>query len=513
MDIYLINGDVFLEEIQIVLVEHFGLSEDAASILTMQKILPHIKQLRSNLNFLIETEYIDKVYRDSYYNYYSTKLNEYKRSCLKVSIFDCDLEYDFFRDKSTVVKLKENFLGFFVLRPTEPNIIGRSIISPKALVTNNFQTCIAFIPTTVLSIKFDVRGFPHSSQDAETITCAETALWAIFEYFGNKYSEYKPILPSQILGKLKNISHERQMPSKGLLIHQMSYVLREFGLEPKIYSRSEYNHDFEKLISMYIESGIPLIIALDNLKYITNPGFSDATRYIGHASLCIGREMICDEMIDNLTTLNSPYSNLNDSILENELSIFDLDDIRKKFIFIDDNMPVYQNAFLDHPCDHYSSADWSKCEISYFIAPLHKKVYLEAYEVKNFALALLLSGNFSINKKSNFTIKAFLTSCRSYKQYIAFNELLVAEAKDEILEQKMPKFIWVIELSTKELSKQGLVNGLLIIDATEPNLYNIEPLILGMYNNIVLKYSNLLKNLERIPLSLQPFRQFDSNLK
>lgn len=55
------------------------------------------------------------------------------------------------------------------------------------------------MPTKVLGVKLFIEGFPHSSQDSETITCAETTIWAAMEYFGTRYSDYKPVLPSTII--------------------------------------------------------------------------------------------------------------------------------------------------------------------------------------------------------------------------------------------------------------------------------------------------------------------------
>src|SRR5690242_11625570 len=35
----------------------------------------------------IETKYVDKLYRDEFYHYYSSKLSEYKRDCIRLSFF------------------------------------------------------------------------------------------------------------------------------------------------------------------------------------------------------------------------------------------------------------------------------------------------------------------------------------------------------------------------------------------------------------------------------------------
>ena len=67
------------------------------------------------------------------------------------------------------------------------------------------------------------------------------------EYFGNKYPEYKPVLPSKIVEVLQKLSAERQVPSTGLNIQQMAYALKEFGFGTKIYGKKEFGEDFKKL--------------------------------------------------------------------------------------------------------------------------------------------------------------------------------------------------------------------------------------------------------------------------
>jgi hypothetical protein len=278
------------ELVKQLLIEEFSIDEKFAIQLS-NIYKQHFDELSDTCFLLAETNYVDKVYRDSYYTYYSSKLVPYKRDCVRISIFEGEVKEEYFTDNNYLSVIQKNYRGFIILRPTEPQIIGRSIISPMALKNNGFLSCSAKINTTVNSIKVRVDGFPHSSQDSETISCAETTLWAIMEYFGNKYPEYKPVLPSTIIKSLNKVSFERQVPSKGLNIQQMSFALKEFGFGTRIYSLGSYNNDFKRLLSTYIESGIPIIIAIDN----RHKGGG-----IGHALLCIGRQKIEDENIERI---------------------------------------------------------------------------------------------------------------------------------------------------------------------------------------------------------------------
>jgi hypothetical protein len=482
------------------LIEQFHQPESFAQSLARGPILQHLGKLKDSCYLVAESPYVDKVYRDSYYHYYSSKQNKYDRDCIRLSIFDEPIELTDFRDPARIEVITKKYLGFIVLRPTTPKIIGRSTISPKALKDNTFLCCYTTVHSTVNSIKMKVDGFPHSSQDTETISCAETTLWALMEYFGTKYPEYKPTLPSKIISALSKVSTERQVPTKGLNVEQMSYALKEFGFGTRVYSERVYKQNFKKLFSTYIESGIPLIIDLNN--FATNGG-------IGHASICIGHEDIIDhKLIDQIPENNNLHEDIVNDVKTKGLKIFDWDDIDKEYVFIDDNFPCYQKALFDKPAIHYPTR-WHDCKIKHFIVPLYPKIYLEAYEAKNYVLKFLTKLPNVVSNNKEVLIRFFLTSSRSYKDRLALNSSFDQTTKDFILETPMAKFIWVAELSTKDLIKEKKADGLILVDATEANISFHKALIMSAYGG---KYRTTSK-LSGIDISLPPFIIYENNLK
>ncbi len=466
-------------------------------------IYVHFNQISDDAYFVVEAPYVDRVYRNSYYNYFSSKNRQYQRNGIRVSIFNDEISASDFRNENKRKELSEKFMGFIVLRPTEPNLIGRSIISPKVLKNKKFAICTTKVQTTVNSLKFTVEGFPHSSQDTETISCAETSIWSIMEYFSNRYPKYSSVLPSTIIRTLNGVSSERQLPSKGLNVQQISFALREFGLGTKIYSKNEYGEMFNNLLSTYVESGIPLVIAMEN-KY-----------NIGHALLCIGHEKPTDKQIDNLQQKTFTNQRLKDKYDKKGISIFDYHDIQEKYVFIDDNHPVYQTNFLDTPSRNYlpDFPEWAGCKITYFIAPLYTKIYLEAYEAQNFIYQFLINPIFILEHSTEIFVKLFLTSTRSYKNWLATNNSFNSLVKEIILETTMPKFVWVAELSSKKLMKKGRANGIIILDATEANILFQKPLILAAYNGFYYNFAPDLSKGEKLKLDLDEFSIYRNNLK
>lgn len=502
--------------------EDFGLSEKSAKFLISKKVMQHLKRFKSNIKLIIERNYVDKVYRDSYYTYYASKRTHYGKDAIKLSFFseeDGEITLDMFRHKDKVSFLENHYRGFIVLRPTPPYIVGRSAIAPNLLANNTFKTCLAYIPSTAMGLKVSVQAFPFSSQDTETISCAETMIWALMEYYGNKYPEYSPVLPSKILNILKQNIVERQLPSSGLSVESMSYLLKECGFGPKLYSREEFAADFNQLLSCYVESGIPIIVALDNAKAVQDKTIE---RLIGHAVLCIGHEEINEYKIRAIA-----YQELSIEGNSNQLRIKDWDNIEKNFIFVDDNFPVYQSSSLERPTERYLSIpeedysdveskknadlEWDSCEISHFIVPLYKKIYLEAYVAKTFVKKLLTSKFFSFSDRKEIYIRTFLCSARSYRKYVILNDM-IDDWKSIILNKSFPKFVWVTEVSTDNIPT-GKANGLILLDATEANTLDYRPLIVAMCNGFLLQYDKSSQAITSYQATGTPFTIFDRNLK
>lgn len=414
-------------------------------------------RLSENLIYFFEYPYVEKYYRDTFYNYYSKKHISPHRDSIRISIFNSEL------DTLNYVSLPDNdiekyYLGFLTLRPTSYRMLGHTFISPLALKEINFISCLTRKSSLVLGKKLSVTGFPFCSQDNEAITCAESTLINLFDYFATKYPEYKILLPSQINKILTVHSSQRQLPSKGLLTSDISYVLKKLGFGSKIYS-TDNNDDsathldkkkFKELMYHYVESGIPLIASLSNKVH-------------SHAVLIIGREKI-DKEISFKKRFNFKSSN----------SKNDFSTAFKKLLIMDDNNAPYELVDYDKPIYDSEINDYYK--FASFVVPLYSRVYLDAYEFEIGFFALIDS--FSkhsgtknikfIDNKKNYITRFFLASSRSYKNYIGNLEQISEDMKMLILNKSMPKFIWVGEIIFGDIyNNKSIINSIIVMDATE----------------------------------------------
>jgi hypothetical protein len=406
-----------------------------------------LTRLRKDVWFVIERPYVDRHYRDTYYSFFSSKFKKLGRNCIRVHIFDGKITENELLDKK--INLDDRYMGFFIIRPLMHRILGRSLISPKALLNKDFVCCLMKGRGSLLGRNLTVYGFPHIVQDAETHTCAESALWSYIEYFGSKYSQYKPLLPSKIIKTLLDSTEHRILPSIGLTEKELAKCLNDNGFQCQIYYKVFINDPhgeniFFRLLRTYVESGIPLLLFLENEK--------DA-----HAVLVIGHEMdrsSYDVEKSSKSLWKEPW--------------VDISFVDRKMVFIDDNCSPYQVADLSKPTAHYDK-EMKDMKISSFIVALPVHVYLVAEKVYDLVSKILTDPDVGPQvSDGKWITRLLLTGSQSFKHYLSNVDNKMADViRSPLLHLSLPKFIWLCELyKADKFNPEGHCSGLLLIDPT-----------------------------------------------
>ena len=128
-------------------------------------------------------------------------------------------------------------------------------------------------------------AFPYSMQDTEAMTCAETALLNLMDYYGTHFPEYRTAVPSEIAELVHNNRHDRSLPSAGLSKEIISMIFLHTGFSPKIYDSGAYKDQDDRkrmtalrhIMHYHIESGIPVAVTL-----------REDGGDLGHVLICIG---------------------------------------------------------------------------------------------------------------------------------------------------------------------------------------------------------------------------------
>ncbi len=460
------------------LLHHFGLERAAERKRSVGTLRRFLDQMKPELFVCIEYPYVDKLYRDEYYHYYSSKLYDYNRNCIRLSFFAGEIRYEDFRNEHRKDFLQEHYRGFLVLRPTFPYIIGRSILSPDVFLNAPVVTTSVCYPATVNGLKLEIHGFPHAAQDTEMMVCAETTIWSLMEYFSYRYPEYKPVLPSHIHKILSTYSSQRQIPSNGLTALEISYAIKQLGFGVKLYSRDAYQEGFERILKSYVESGIPVTAFLEN------------DLGIGHVVNIVGR-----------VAAHKAMSHFQEG--SNTSNYYDLFD---EYVVIDDNHAPYRVIPLDKPALHYVGyPQWEGCKISSFIVPLYSKIYMEADQA--FQLTRLALRHLPQTGQQRLILRTLLSSSRSFKHAIALNPTLDETVKELILHISMSKFIWLTEIAAEEDHAAGKARGMILMDATDRRENGI---LASYFENTYIASAH--GKPETIHVPLQPFSIFH-NLK
>lgn len=184
-------------------------------------------------------------------------------------------------------------------------------------------------------------------------------------------------------------------------------------------------------------------------------------------------------------------------------------------VLIDDNFPCYQVADYDNPTRNYvkkGDSSWDGMKITYFIAPLYSKVYMDA------GVAIAASkyiANDVINVPEKSAMRTFLTSSRTYRDYLASNPQLDRGQKEALLSFSFPRFIWITEISSVSNFQANMAEMTIIIDATAgKSIKNISSVIYILAGSNIHYYDENLKKFigksVRMPAMIEAF---NGNLK
>lgn len=403
---------------------------------------------------IVEFPYADKDYLSTFYIHYSKKIKEYTKDCYRLHVFN-----------------NNDYFGFITLRPTAVKKIGRTYLHPSLLLDQRAYLMTGQFTANVVGSMIDIECFPWMHQENDISTCAHVALWATLRYFGNIQSNYADMTMGEICDKIQ-FNLDRKTPCRGLSTRQISNLLMQYNFSTLIRDKKSSLNARQYLneILSYIESGLPLI------------GISSKSE---HAICIIGHGAISLEFDSN--RLCDLYEKVEYS--EKKTDIILSTRFIKSVIVNDDNYFPYRSVYCnvnDLPENQDINPVYNLDNIDYFIIPLYEKMQITYNEIYNIVVDLLIKNNLKYLPSPKI-LRIFITSSNSFKTKSLHN-FNNTKLKHTIARMNMPKFIWIVEISSIKNYKKGLVDGLIIIDATCSSL-EPEPWIY-MHDAKTVKYFN-----------------------
>ena len=459
-------------------------SEELLNSKSGQQMLREIMEsIEEDFTIIIEEYHIDKSYRDSYYLYFSNQHFQVERYCKRITFLIGCFSWSNFLGKKTEKEKKriENALiGTCVIKPVSDGVVGRTLLNPKYFIEKD----TVYIRKSKYKIhlygmELEIEAFPYQMQDRETMRCSEVTLLNLMDYYSNTYKDYKTVVPSEIIESEQKHNHERVLPSRGITYHVLTKVLSDFGFAPRLYNVRAMKKDDEtsgitqqdelkRLLHYYIESGIPVAINVE----------PDSRRGIGHSLICIGHcaAKSYEVALERKKIVGDGF--------EGKYGIINSADFYDKYVVIDDNQFPYEVREFD------KMSIYSDMHVTNIAVPLYKRMFLEAADAYDIALMILESKTWGVfkwaeeylNGEKDIVIRLFLASSRSLKKERAeeFSKSSI-ELQAYYARVRMPQFVWVCEIYTRNGYGRKRAFGEMILDGTSAFKKGIRNIILLNY--------------------------------
>jgi hypothetical protein len=397
---------------------------------------------------LVETNYVDKDYRSTYYSFYAKKGLRYSASCVRLHFFKDGVrlvdDVNLVADKG---KLDDFYVGYMVLRPTPSAPIGRTVLSVHARDGVRGGVIQAEHHVHLLGERLTVSGFPYMQQHSDISVCAHAACWAILRHYTQKHRCYAEFLVTDITKMAAQTDPGGLVPSRGINLEQVARIFSLARLYPDTYMKEELDpgtspnssdgNRFYRHLNAYVESGMPVFAAMHAKQHaITVMGQGNVER--------------------------NAFKGNNDPVL------FEWDAIHSLIVVDDNHMPYLSIDSLDG--DPYSVAD-----IDAFVIPLPEKIYYPAEAVELQILHLLEQGYVTEPKGQALSwaylkqpvVRYFLTTASRIRTFARDNKS--AYPRDlfkAIMELTLPQFLWVAQIASHADWTLRRSNVMFLIDAT-----------------------------------------------
>lgn len=458
-------------------------SEELLQSISGQQMLRRIMEtIKDDFTIIAEEYHIDKSYRDSYYMYFSNQHFQVERYCKRFTFLIGHYSWKNFLGEKTDEEKKEienALIGTCVIKPVSDGVVGRTLLNPQYFVPKDtVYIRKSKYKINIYGMALEIEAFPYQMQDRETMRCSEVTLLNLMDYYSNTYKDYKTVVPSEIIESEQKHSHERVLPSRGITYHVLTKVLSDFGFAPRLYNVRAMRKDemsgilqqdeLKRLLHYYIESGIPVAINVE----------PDSGKGIGHSLICIGHSAIksYDRALERKKIVGDRF--------EGKYGIINSADFYDSYVVIDDNQFPYEVRKFD------KMSIYSDMHVTNIAVPLYKRMFLEAADAYDIALMMLESetwGAFKwaaeyLNGETDIIIRLFLASSRSFKRARVeeFSKQSI-ELQAYYARVRMPQFVWVCEMYTKEGYERKRAFGEMVLDGTSASKKGIRNIILLNY--------------------------------
>lgn len=465
----------------------------SAGLATLQRIIHLLLEHNGRILAIIETNHIDSVYRDLYYHWYSRRAANVPRFTLRISFFhdylgrdkaDWNMLSNDRDSESSDEVLAANFIGSTVIYPIGEGLLGRTLLAPGHLINKPSHMRLTTYYLNILGRKLSVRAFPFRMQDAEMMSCAETTLLNLLDYYSTNYSTYASTKPSDLVGLEEDIQIERAVPVRGLDFARLTQILGKVGFYPRLQSLTAFEHSalmvpgevqLRRYLFWHLASGIPAAVNIAPLQHgrpghaLAVIGFTDCPQSAVDAVKCVygcSDQARTRDTYDHDPVISATLSRMDVSgwlLVQAEPSgteraratepegaktcrVIQEVDFPRNLVTINDCELPYDI------CSYDRMSQSSLMQCAYVAVPLHQRMSLDAQDayvifetiLEEPEIGLFKWAGESIADGDTVVMRMFLLTAGSYRNFrISTSEPPIRHLYETLV---LPHFIWVAEL-------------------------------------------------------------------
>jgi len=349
--------------------------------------------------FIIEKDYIETTWKDMISLHYINTSYNAGPTVTRIHLF-------------TDKKLRsEAYLGYFSLRPINEFKILISYIYPNWDVLRFTNKTNSFVmlyreKVHIEGIELEISTFPFFAQDGVVASCVHADIIMLSHYMHKKFGSKR----IKLIEIENSYTYEKKKcyPTNGLQAPQIAEIFNNNKTPIRLYFYHEKNikENFEEILKMYIESGIPVIIGLGS-----------------HVLLIIGH------------TLDAQGN--------------------YEFIVYDDS-GILVNELIETTC-FVCAIPWEKLnkkleDFDFLVAPEHEKVFMSYIDINDFFE--IQKQKAAENKEENIefagTNRILLIDNSDAKKYLKLREFFhfnpsFIEESSLIIKKNLPHYLWYCE--------------------------------------------------------------------
>ena len=434
---------------------------------SVTNIVSHLR-LANARSVLVEEEYLDRDFTDEFSKFYSTVFRRYQKTCKRYHFFDNNVgdilqetQPQRLAERLEDAGEKGHYLGFIVVRPLSHAPLGRVVLvaptDPDGMRSHLLAK--AKFHVHFLGAELSIVGSIFTQQDSRVGACAQAAIWAagrlFYETDHGPWFSTADITAAASKPTDSTVSQSLPAGSGGLNINNMLRALHAMDREPLSYMASKIDSvqdpilvEWEEtlkpheVIYRYVDSGIPVILVL--APWANDQGMWHAVVAVGHTLREHGE--------DHALPRKSTRAEFCECFLVN-------DDQRGTTL----RMPISAN------CSIGQTPYCVDKHVAYIIAPLPRKVFIQAEAAEQIAWELLdlyrklwdvVKQNYpeisnSIAGGDRFcdlveagaiVARTYLTNGWEYKRRL-LRSSIGSSAKQAIIRQDLPRYVWITEFS------------------------------------------------------------------